>query len=99
MAFNKKNALNRARFIKVDSKADVYQFSDALLKGTPLVLNFEKTDAEAANHFIVFLSGIVYAMDGMVEMLSKKIFVFASKKDLKDKALRGFIEDNKESEA
>ncbi len=96
--FNKKNALNRALFIKVDDQADVYQFSDALLKGTPLVLNFQKTDAETANHFIVFLSGIIYAIDGMVEMLSEKIFVFATKKDLKDSALRTFIEDNKEVE-
>lgn len=96
MPFKSKSALNRALFIKVDGSSDVYQFSDALLKGTPLILNFEKTEAEAANHFIVFLSGIVYAIDGMVEMLSEKIFVFASKKDLKDTSLRGFIEDNKE---
>lgn len=97
MLTRKKNALNRALFIKVDSNSDVYPFSDALLKGTPLVLNFEKTDATTANHIIVFLSGVTYAIDGLVEMLSESIFVFATKHDLKDKALRGFIDENKES--
>jgi cell division inhibitor SepF len=93
----KKNALKRAKFIKVNEKSDVYEYADYLLKGIPLVLDFEKQDAVAANHFIVFLSGITYAIDGYVEMLQEKIFVFASKKDLNDAALRDFIKENKEA--
>lgn len=91
----KKNALKRAKFIKVSATSDVYEYADYLLKGIPLVLDFEKQEAVAANHFIVFLSGITYAIDGYVEMLQEKIFVFASKKDLNDSSLKAFIKENK----
>lgn len=98
MPFKKKNAMKRAQFIKVDSNTDVYELANILLKGTPLVLNFEKQDVEAANQFIVFLSGVTYAIDGLVEMIQEKIYVFALKSDLKDKSLRSFIDDNKEKD-
>lgn len=99
MPFKKKNAMNRTQFIKVDQNTDVYELSNVLLKGIPLVLNFEKQDVEAANQFIVFLSGVTYAIDGLVEMIQEKIYVFASKKDLKDKSLRTFIDENKDNDA
>jgi cell division inhibitor SepF len=98
MPFKKKNAMNRAQFIKVDPNTDVYELANTLLKGIPLVLNFEKQDVEAANPFIVFLSGVTYAIDGVVEMIQEKIYVFALKSDLKDKSLRSFIDDNKEKD-
>lgn len=92
----KKNALDRTEFIKVTKDHDVYALADTLLKGVPLVLNFEEHDVVASNQFILFLSGVIYAFDGQVEKLKEKILLFASKQDLKDKTLRKFIKDNKE---
>jgi cell division inhibitor SepF len=99
MPLRKKNALNKSHFIKVDQNTDVYDLANKLLKGNPLVLNFEKQDVEAANQVIVFLSGVTYAMDGIVEMIQEKIYVFASKVDFKDKSLRSFIDENKDDSA
>jgi cell division inhibitor SepF len=96
MPFKQKDALKRAHFIKVDGQTDIYELSNDLLKGTPLVLNFEKQAEDAANQFIVFLSGVTYAIDGLVEMIQEKIYVFATKADLKAKSLRAFIDENKD---
>lgn len=96
MPLRKKDALKRASFIKVDAQTNVYDLSNKLLKGNPLVLNFEKQEVEAANQVIVFLSGVTYAIDGIVEMIQEKIYVFATKADLKDKSLRAFIDENKD---
>lgn len=98
MSLRKKNALKKAQFIKVDGQTDVYDLAKMLLKGLPLVLNFEKQEVEAANQVIVFLSGVTYAIDGVVEMIQEKIYVFATKSDLKDRALRHFIDDNKDDQ-
>lgn len=92
----KKTAFDRTQFVKVTKEHDVYALADTLLKGDPLVLNFEAHDVVASNQFILFLSGVIYAFDGQVEKIKEKILIFASKEDFKDKALRRFINDNKD---
>jgi cell division inhibitor SepF len=62
----------------------------------PLILNFEDFDTVESNRFIVFLSGVIYALDGEVEVIRDKIFAFATKPDLKDRSLRKFINEYKE---
>lgn len=92
----KKSAFERTEFIKVTDKHDIYALADKLLSGSPLVLNFESYDTVAANQFILFLSGVLYAFDGQVERLKEKILVFASKEAYKDLQLKRFIEDHKD---
>ncbi len=92
----KKNAYERTEFIKVDDDTDVFSLADKLMYRNPLILNFEDFDVVESNRIIVFLSGVIYALDGDVEVIRDKIFAFATKKDLKDKDLRKFINKYKE---
>ena len=92
----KKNARERTKFIKVDKATDVYDLADDLMYRTPLILNFEDFDVVESNRMIVFLSGVIYALDGQVEVIREKIFAFGTKEDLKDKSLRTFIKEYKE---
>ncbi|MFW6298055.1 MAG: cell division protein SepF [Bacillota bacterium] len=91
-----KDAYSRTEFIKIDSESDVFALADKLMQRTPLILNFEGFDTVEANRMIIFLSGVIYALDGEVEVIRDKIFVFATKPDLKDKSLRKFINEYKE---
>jgi cell division inhibitor SepF len=91
-----KSAYERTEFIKVDDDSDVFALSDKLMLRHPLILNFEDFDTVESNRFIVFLSGVIYALDGEVEVIRDKIFAFATKPDLKDRSLRKFINEYKE---
>jgi cell division inhibitor SepF len=92
----KKKAINRVDFIVMSDDLDVFKLADKLLKGTPLVLNFEDYDIIEANKVITFLSGVTYAIDGEIEMIQKQIFLFATKQDYKDGSLRDFVKEYKE---
>ncbi len=96
MSKKEKSAYERTEFIKIDEESDVFELADKLMLRQPLILNFEDFDTVESNRFIVFLSGVVYALDGEVEVIRNKIFVFATKPDLKDKSLRKFINEYKE---
>ncbi len=93
---SKKTAYDRTEFIKVDEDVDVFDLADKLMLRKPLILNFEDFDVIESNRFIVFLSGVIYALDGDVEVIRDKIMAFAIKEDLKDKSLRKFIRKYKE---
>ncbi|MGM0435936.1 MAG: cell division protein SepF [Bacillota bacterium] len=96
MSKKEKSAYERTEFIKIDDESDVFELADKLMLRQPLILNFEDFDTVESNRFIVFLSGVIYALDGEVEVIRNKIFVFATKPDLKDKSLRKFINEYKE---
>lgn len=95
MAKNKK-AVDRIEFIMMDNDLDVFKLADKLLKGIPLMMNFEDHNIIEANKVITFLSGVTYAIDGEIEMIQDKIFLFATKKDYKDGSLRKFVNEYKE---
>ena len=95
MAKNKK-AFDRIDFIMMDDNLDVFKLANKLLKGTPLMLNYENYNIIEANKVITFLSGVTYAIDGEIEMIQEKIFLFATKKDYKDGSLRKFVKEYKE---
>lgn len=88
-----KKAFDRVSFIKMDDDIDIFKLADQLLIGTPLIVNFESFNEIEANKIITFLSGVTYAIDGEIEQIHDKIFLFASKKDYKDGSLRKFIKD------
>ncbi len=89
------SAYDQTQFIKVDATTDVYKLANKLMKGVPLILNFETNDILESNRMIIFLSGVIYALDGNVEIIREKILAFGTKDDLKDKRLRKFIDEHK----
>ena len=95
MAKNK-NAIDRVQFILMNKDIDVFKLSDKLLKRTPIIVNFDDYNEIEANKVITFLSGVTYAIDGEIEMIKEKIFLFATKEDYKDGSLRKFVKEYKE---
>lgn len=91
-----KGAINRVQFIMMERDINVFKLSDTLLKRIPIIVNFEEYNDEESNKIITFLSGVTYAIDGEIEMIKDKIFLFASKEDYKDGSLRKFVEEYKE---
>jgi len=91
-----KTAFDRVEFIVMEKELDVLKFGDKLLYGTPLIVNFEEYNEVEANKVITFLSGVTYAIDGEIEQIQEKIFLFASKQDYKDGSLRKFVKEYKE---
>lgn len=96
--FKKRNktAFDRIEFILCESDTDVFKLADKLLKGKPLILNFETLNDIESNKIITFLSGITYAIDGEIEVIKEKIYLFATKQDYKDGSLRKFVNEYKE---
>lgn len=89
-------AIDKVEFVLMEKNIDVYKLGDKLLKGNPLIVNFEEHNIVEANQVIMFLSGITYAIDGEIEMIKEKIFLFATKQDFKDGSLRKFVNEYKE---
>lgn len=96
MFFRRKKAIDRVIFTKMNEETDVYDLANGLLKGKPIVVNFEEYNAIEANKIITFLSGVTYAIDGEIEVIQRFIFLFATKDDYKDGSLRKFVEEYKE---
>ncbi|PAT01856.1 hypothetical protein CI105_05055 [Candidatus Izimaplasma bacterium ZiA1] len=95
MAKNKK-AFDRVEFVLFNDDIDVLKTADKLLEGRPLIVNFEEFDKIEANKILTFLSGVIYALDGEIEQIQDKIFLFATKEDYKDGSLRKFVREHKE---
>lgn len=89
-------AIDRVEFVLMETNIDVYKLGDKLLKGNPLIVNFEEHNIIEANQVITFLSGVTYAIDGEIEMIKEKIFLFATKQDYKDGSLKKFVNEYKE---
>ena len=96
MSRKKKSAYDRTKFITMTEDLDVFELADALMMRNPLIVNFEDYNVIESNRVIMFLSGVIYALDGEVEVLREKIFAFATKDDMKEKSLRKFIAKYKE---
>jgi cell division inhibitor SepF len=95
MARNKK-AIDRVEFVVMEKQVDVLKLANKLLKGIPLIVNYEDYNEIEANKVITFLSGVIYALDGEIEVIQPTIFLFATKTDFKDGSLRKFVKDYKE---
>lgn len=91
-----KKASERIEFVLMAEELDVLKISDKLLIGTPIMINFDGYDEIEANKVITFLSGVTYAIDGEIEVVQKKVFLFATKQDYKDGSLRKFVNQHKE---
>lgn len=96
MARKIKKAFDRVEFVKMDKNIDVLKLANLLLQGVPLITNFDEFNPVEANKVITFLSGVIYALDGEIEMIQSTIFLFATKEDYKDGSLRKFVKEYKE---
>jgi len=90
------NAIDRVEFITMERRVDVMKLANKLLTGVPLIVNYETYDPIEANKVITFLSGVIYAIDGEIEVIQPTIFLFATKIDYKDGSLRKFVNEYKE---
>jgi cell division inhibitor SepF len=91
-----KNAIDRVQFVMMDADINVMKLADTLMKRIPIIMNFDTFNDIESNKVITFLSGVTYAIDGEIEMIKDKIFLFASKADYKDGTLRKFVKEYKE---
>ena len=96
MGKKNKKAIDRVKFIYMEKDIDGFKLADFLMQGIPLITNFEDYDDIESNKVITFLSGVTYAIDGEIEMIQPKIFLFATKEDYKDGSLRKFVKEYKE---
>lgn len=92
----KKKAFDRIEFVVMEAEVDIFRLADKLLKGVPLIINFEEYNDIESNKVITFLSGVTYAIDGEIEQIKNKIFLYATKQDYKDGSLRKFVNEYKE---
>lgn len=90
-----KKAFERVNFIVMEKDVDVLKLADQLLIGVPIIVNFEGYNDIESNQVLTFLSGIAYAIDGEIEEIQSKIYLFASKEDYKDGSLRKFVKEYK----
>jgi len=56
---------------------DGRKIADSLKARKPVVVNLEKMDHETARRCIDFLSGTIYALNGLVEKIAESVFLFA----------------------
>lgn len=63
--------------IEPTSFDDAQQVADHLKNRKPVVVNFEKTDSEAAKRIIDFISGTTYALAGDIKKVGKNVFLCA----------------------
>ncbi|MDD4823871.1 MAG: cell division protein SepF [Acholeplasmataceae bacterium] len=91
-------AFERIIFEEANNDEDKYivDLATELVNGNPLVINFEHLPAEQANKIVAFLSGVIFAADGRIEQINKKIFLFARNQEFKDGTLQRFIDEYKE---
>jgi cell division inhibitor SepF len=56
--------------------ADIQKAADGIKQGIPQVVNLEKADAVMAERLKDFMNGVTYALDGYVEKISEKSYLF-----------------------
>jgi cell division inhibitor SepF len=92
------NAREQIEFVKLESASQAQELANKLLASTPMVVNFEEVDVASANSVIAFLSGIIYAIEGVNLQMQKKVFLFSRQENMKDGSIMEFYEQYKEVE-
>ena len=68
-----------------------------LMAGDALCHDFRDCSLDEGNQILYFLQGVNYATDGYVTIMKEKVFLFTTKKDLKDPDIKAFIKEYKEA--
>jgi cell division inhibitor SepF len=75
--------LHSSRAVHVDIRRSAYSLEDAresadgLKSGKQQLVNLERTPPQTADRLVDFLSGVTYALDGTVERVGEKVYLFA----------------------
>ncbi len=86
----------RLKFHKIENEKKAYDTANELMLGNPVCVDFNDCPDKIGEMLLHFLQGVNYATDGNCIKLKNKVFLFATKKDLKDPGLERFISDYKE---
>lgn len=86
---------DRLIFEKLSSDEDHYLIGlvDKMMKGSPLILNFDDLNIDQANKVIAFFSGVVYAIKGEIVHIQEKVFLFANQEVYKDGTIEEFLKE------
>ena len=93
---NKKNYLSAFQLLErviVHSESQLLDLANLLKDERPILCSFELLDVKEANKMIGFLSGVVYAMDGITSLTDEKTILFAPQSTLADGTLQQFIKE------
>lgn len=63
-------------WLSVGSFEHAQQAADGLKEGHQQIVNLEKASPEICTRVIDFLNGVVYALDGYVEKVGEKVYLF-----------------------
>lgn len=80
---------------EIGDEEEMFKICDTILSGKAVLANFDKLEAEKANHILAFISGVVYATEGQIFKLDNRLFVFGRKEEYEDGSLLQYIEDVK----
>ena len=69
--------------------------ADYLIKGYPVLVNFEGVDLVEANQIVFFTSGVTYALKGEVFRIKGQIILFTDEDNLTDGTIRQFVNSSK----
>jgi cell division inhibitor SepF len=77
----RENVVNsiKMKVIVIEPKTfdDAQQVANNLREKKPVVINFEKTEAEDAKRIIDFISGTTYALNGEIKKVGHNVFLCA----------------------
>ena len=70
---------SKMKVVVIEPKSfdDVQQVANCLKEKRPVVINFERTDADVAHRIIDFISGTTYAIAGDIKKLGHNVFLCA----------------------
>lgn len=63
-------------WLSVQSFENAQQAADGLKEGHQQIVNMEKASPEVCTRVIDFLSGVIYALDGYIEKVGEKVYLF-----------------------
>ncbi len=72
-------ASHKMKVVVIEPKSfdDAQEVANCLREKRPVVINFDKTDAEAAKRIIDFISGTTYALNGEIKKVGRNVFLCA----------------------
>lgn len=89
---------DRLSFKVVKSITDEYicAVADEIRANTGVLADFTQAANDPKREYMLqFLSGVVYALSGKVERMSKYVFLFGSAEAFRDGSLDNYIQDNR----
>ena len=81
--------------VRDSSDKQLLEICDTVLGGKAVLANFNKISPTDANMMLAFISGVVYAKDGVIEKIESKLFLFGRKEEFEYGSFYQYIEDSK----